>query len=302
MDYNSANVARKKKTKVFVSYSRHDESLVKPLAGLLGVAAEDAVFLDVSELKPGDLWEAKIVNAVKESSVFILCWCCESRLSTFVAKEISTALTEGDKRMVPVLFCSSPLPENLADRQWIDLRGQVVHHCTNEHESKKTSSFHDASEHDTTRSIPPPSPHRRSLPSAPQPPIRPRKTNSRPLVYSLVAIVFLFLVPLALYQSPHSAPTANPAPSTPLAPSTHPAPEAPSIHPTHGASKQQSSVLNFTLYGLAGAAAVFTLFAMSSLTKGARGRSLGTDKANSADDPDLIAGRARSYFQGLGKK
>jgi hypothetical protein len=44
---------RKKRCKVFVSYSRHDEELVKPLAGLLGAAANDAVFLDVTSLKSG---------------------------------------------------------------------------------------------------------------------------------------------------------------------------------------------------------------------------------------------------------
>lgn len=118
-----------RKTKVFVSYSRHDEALVKPLAGLLGVASDDAVFLDVSELKPGDLWEEKIIKAVKEASVFVLCWCCEAEKSAFIAKEIGTALSEGKKRLVPVLFCSTRLPDSLADRQWIDLRGRIVHVC-----------------------------------------------------------------------------------------------------------------------------------------------------------------------------
>ena len=72
------NVARPRKTKVFVSYSRHDEELVKPLAGLLGAAANDAVFFDVTSLKPGDVWEDKIFVAVKEAPVFVVCWCCES--------------------------------------------------------------------------------------------------------------------------------------------------------------------------------------------------------------------------------
>ncbi|HEY0760565.1 MAG TPA: TIR domain-containing protein [Acidisarcina sp.] len=121
-----------------MSYSRHDEALVKPLAGLLGVAADDAVFLDVSSLKPGDLWDEKIMGAVKEASVFVLCWCCESEHSTFVAKEISAALAEGKKKLVPVLFCSTPLPPTMADRQWIDLRGQVVHQCPVAHVPKPT--------------------------------------------------------------------------------------------------------------------------------------------------------------------
>lgn len=130
-------VAKRRKIRVFVSYSRHDEALVRPLAGLLGAAAPDAVFLDVTSLKPGDLWDKQIMNAVKEASVFVICWCCESDRSTFIAKEISAALAEGDKKLVPVLFCSTPLPPSLADRQWIDLRGQVTHVCPLPHVEEK---------------------------------------------------------------------------------------------------------------------------------------------------------------------
>jgi hypothetical protein len=122
-------VARKKKCKVFVSYSRHDEALVKPLAGLLGAAVEDSIFLDVDSLKAGDHWSAEIEKAVRDSSVFFVCWCCESKKSTFVADEIRKALETGGKRLVPVLFCGTPLPTSLASRQWVDLRGRVVHSC-----------------------------------------------------------------------------------------------------------------------------------------------------------------------------
>jgi hypothetical protein len=131
----------KKKCKVFVSYSRHDEALVRPLAGLLGVAANEAVFLDVTSLKPGELWEKKILEALREASVFILCWCCESRKSKNVTKEIAAALAEGNKKLVPVLFCAAPLPEELAKRQWTDLRGKVVHKCPVEHEKIEAGSI-----------------------------------------------------------------------------------------------------------------------------------------------------------------
>jgi hypothetical protein len=133
-------VAPKKKCKVFVSYSRHDEALVRPLAGLLGVAADDAVFLDVTSLKAGDLWEKEIFDALKEASVFILCWCCESEKSKAVAAEIAAALSDDSKKLVPVLFCSTPLPADLAKRQWTDLRGKVVHKCSNHPKVKASSS------------------------------------------------------------------------------------------------------------------------------------------------------------------
>jgi TIR domain len=119
----------KKGCKVFVSYSRHDEALVKPLAGLLGVASNDAVFLDVESLRPGDSWKLEIEEAVRTSSVFVLCWCCESSRSEFVKREITLALEDARKRLVPVLFCPTPLPEELAKRQWINLNQKIVHVC-----------------------------------------------------------------------------------------------------------------------------------------------------------------------------
>ena len=126
------HVARNKRCKVFVSYSRHDEALVQPLAGLLGAAAGDAVFLDTNSIRPGDSWKTGIEDAVRASSVFILCWCCEGERSDFIAHEIKMALDAGDKRLIPVLLCSTPLPPALSDRQWVDLRGRVVHSC-NQH-------------------------------------------------------------------------------------------------------------------------------------------------------------------------
>jgi hypothetical protein len=122
-------MARKRRTKVFVSYSRHDEALVKPLAGLLGVASNDMVFFDVSSLRPGDNWEAEIHQAVREARVFVLCWCCEARESTFIANEIRWALSDESKKLVPVLFCGAPLPKPFSEIQWIDLRGQLFHSC-----------------------------------------------------------------------------------------------------------------------------------------------------------------------------
>jgi hypothetical protein len=133
-------VPRQKKTKVFVSYSRHDEALVKPLASLLGVAAQDAVFLDIEQLRAGDLWEKKIVGAIHSCSMFVLCWCCNSEKSEYVAKEIGIALADKNKKLVPVLFCSTALPAEFSTSQWIDLRGRVVHQCTREHEEAKSAT------------------------------------------------------------------------------------------------------------------------------------------------------------------
>ena len=116
-------------TKVFMSYSRHDEALVKPLAYMLAAGRQDSVFVDIDNLQAGDYWRDEIEDAIGASAVFVLCWCCESKKSEFVRREIQLALKDNQKRIVPVLFCSTPLPEPLANRQWVDLRGRVLHSC-----------------------------------------------------------------------------------------------------------------------------------------------------------------------------
>jgi hypothetical protein len=115
--------------KIFVSYSRHDEGLVKPLAGLLRIADDDAVWLDISSLKPGDDWKLEIEKAIEASQVLVLCWCCAAKMSQAVAYEIGVAMRSGEKRLVPVILCDAELPQPLAGNQWIDLRGQVPHKC-----------------------------------------------------------------------------------------------------------------------------------------------------------------------------
>lgn len=113
---------------------------MKPLAALLGAAARDAVFLDVNSIKPGDFWKQEIDSALQDAAVFILCWCCESQASDFVGYEIRMAIENRAKRVVPVRLCSSPLPNLLSDRQWIDLRGRIVHDCRDHiHVEKKTN-------------------------------------------------------------------------------------------------------------------------------------------------------------------
>jgi hypothetical protein len=122
-------MARKKRCRVFVSYSRHDMALALPLSRILGLTG-DAVFVDVKSIKPGDIWRAEINKAVSGSAVFILCWCCESAKSKMVKQEIGMAIRVPDKLLVPVRLCSMPMPPKLTDRQWIDLQGQIVHSCS----------------------------------------------------------------------------------------------------------------------------------------------------------------------------
>jgi TIR domain-containing protein len=108
----------------FVSYSHKDNDVVKPLVELLSLN-EHQVFWD-QQLKAGDRWDQVIRSAVKQSSVFVLFWCCDTHGSQYVAKEIALAV-HLKKKIVPVKLCAAAMPLPLSEWQWIDL-GQRVHH------------------------------------------------------------------------------------------------------------------------------------------------------------------------------
>ena len=123
---------RKKRCKVFVSYSRHDEELVKPLAGLLGAAANDAVFLDVTSIKPGEVWKSEIETALREAPVFVLCWCCESQNSSVVAWEIATAMLWGGGESascptLPSAWIWALAFEAVTDHLLVDIQSDGIH-------------------------------------------------------------------------------------------------------------------------------------------------------------------------------
>jgi hypothetical protein len=85
--------------------------------------------MDVTSIEPGALWQQDIKQAIEEASVFVVCWCCESRRSKYVAREVAMALKDPNKRLVPVLLCSLPLPATLASWNWIDIRRKMSHEC-----------------------------------------------------------------------------------------------------------------------------------------------------------------------------
>lgn len=308
-------MARGKKTKVFVSYSRHDEGLVRPLAGLLGAAPGSVVFLDVTSLKPGDHWEKEIVEAVQHASVFVLCWCCESEKSDFVGREISIALSDPAKKLVPVLLCSAQLPEQLSRWQWVDLRGQVLHQCDHPHAQPPV---------DAVREVPalpiafpaalPPMP----VSVAPAPAAR---RSSRMKRFAAVAAMLVFgVVCLSLWNTTRSgAPAPEPFPTAP-APEplpTAPPPGAPDpgqpnqTTPSTPADRQPDqtapspsteeapprfSPVQIALFAggaLAGLGAIF----WAVLRRSRRRRRQGE-----REEAEILSAQARRYFEGLGGK
>ena len=192
---------RKKRCKVFVSYSRHDEALVKPLAQLLGVASDQAVFLDIDSINPGELWESRIEEAIRDAPVFILCWCCQCGPSHFIQREVALALEDSRKQLVPVRLCSSPLPQQIAQRQWINLSGQIVHSCNH--------PIFDV-RHGQPGSVTGAYPSARSLPPRPSSPPK-RAAGLLPILGSLAAIFVLSiaLLKFTTQKSGHISQSSN---------------------------------------------------------------------------------------------
>ncbi len=110
-------------TKVFVSYSHADVSLVAPVVQLLRVN-KSLVFQDVDGIQPGKRWRNEIANALSQSHLVVVFWCDHARRSDEVSKEWKAAI-EQDKDLLPVLLDATPLPASLDEFQWIDFRGTV---------------------------------------------------------------------------------------------------------------------------------------------------------------------------------
>jgi TIR domain len=105
---------------IFISYSRTDVKIVRPLVQLLRLT-EDQIFRDSENIPPGSRWQAIIISAIEGCSLFLLFWCRHSANSVEVKKEYDKAL-ELNKSIVPLLLDDTHLPIALAEFQGIDLR------------------------------------------------------------------------------------------------------------------------------------------------------------------------------------
>ena len=111
---------------VFASYSHEDSEIVGSLVVVLR-AAGSGVFRDVDSIPPGSRWRAVIADAITQCHVFLLFWCRHSARSRAVASECQQAVAF-QKRIVPILLDSTPLPSHLAEYQWVDIRTAVGAH------------------------------------------------------------------------------------------------------------------------------------------------------------------------------
>jgi hypothetical protein len=120
--------------RIFISYSRSDSELVKPLAQLLKLGGR-SVFLDIDNIEPGKRWKDAIGRGIQKADYFVLLWCCHSAQSEQVAEEIRAAIGTA-KSFLPILLCPIDVPSPIDQYQWVDLRFNFVHSCNDHSEVK----------------------------------------------------------------------------------------------------------------------------------------------------------------------
>jgi hypothetical protein len=115
--------------RVFLSYAKDDSAVVGQVAAALQKTGKD-VWLDVWELAPGDSIKDRVNRAVHTTDLFLVFLSRASVASHWVKSELSAALaSEMNDRaitIIPVLVEECDIPPSLADRLYVDLRGDIA--------------------------------------------------------------------------------------------------------------------------------------------------------------------------------
>jgi hypothetical protein len=115
--------------RVFLSYAKDDSAVVRQVAAALQKTGKD-VWLDTWELARGDSIKDRVNLAVHTSDLFLVILSKASVASHWVQSELSAALaSEMNDRaisIIPVLVEDCDIPASLADRSYVDLRGDVA--------------------------------------------------------------------------------------------------------------------------------------------------------------------------------
>jgi hypothetical protein len=111
--------------KAFASYATEDRHLVLAhLKGMQKIAPGLEIFVDITSLRSGDLWEQKLREAIRDADVFYLFWCSHAMQSEWVQKEWQWAFdARGLQFIDPVPLESpetAPPPERLKAKHFND--------------------------------------------------------------------------------------------------------------------------------------------------------------------------------------
>ncbi len=111
--------------KVFASYSHRDESIVRQMETYAS-AFGDEYLRDVTKLRAGEAWNARIAGLIEEADVFQLFWSWNAIESEYVRREIEHAIGLGRPHFIRPVFWEDPLP-SAPDRDLPPPRLSVLH-------------------------------------------------------------------------------------------------------------------------------------------------------------------------------
>jgi hypothetical protein len=110
----------------FISHSTKDKPFVRKLAADL-VASGVKVWLDEQRILVGDSVPEKIAQGLAESDFFLIVVSQNSVSSSWVKKELSSALVHEIERrkvtVLPIKLDDSPMPDSINDKLYADFRG-----------------------------------------------------------------------------------------------------------------------------------------------------------------------------------
>ena len=118
------------KTKVFISHSSVDKPFVRKLKKDLALNYIDT-WLDEDEMLPGDILDDMLDKGLNDSSHLIIVLSPNSIKSRYVKYELEFALKlmeeSSVQKIIPILYRSCPMPEDLEKRLWLDLKEETIY-------------------------------------------------------------------------------------------------------------------------------------------------------------------------------
>ncbi len=112
---------------VFLCYSKHDLESARDLYGRLG-GSGFKVWFDDEEVLPGQRWEARIEEGIRESQIFLIClssrWVDDkshAHKELRLAVEHARQLPEDRVFIVPARFDDCQVPRSVRNLKWVNL-------------------------------------------------------------------------------------------------------------------------------------------------------------------------------------
>jgi len=117
---NKLATARPAKTRVFVSYSRHDADFVSKLVAALASQQDIQVFQDTADVLPSEEWRNRLASLIGAADTVVFCLSPNSATSQVCAWEVELA-EKLSKRIIPVVAqtVDGPVPGGLSKLNYI---------------------------------------------------------------------------------------------------------------------------------------------------------------------------------------